>query len=276
MPPAPQPLYTPQGLTPAYQLRYTWAGWPSTGQLPATAPLDEITSLWEQDGLRLLEHTWSGEGVQLAFSTRPEVSPVFLAARAKGRLQYALRKANPAFAGFSRKVSVRSVGENTSGQVLGYVAGQVGNEQFVDRRFEEAMQEFTVACPEVDLAQPSESARGRYWYNLHVVLVADGRCPTTERAALTRMRDGCFQIAKKNGYAIGGLSVMPDHLHVAVRGEIQQSPQDIALAFQNNLAWLLGQVRIWRDGFYVGTFGEYDMGAIRAQAGAGAADARGR
>jgi len=27
---------------------------------------------------------------------------------------------------------------------------------------------------------------------------------------------------------------------------------------------LLGQVRIWDDGFYAGTFSEYDFGAIRA------------
>jgi REP element-mobilizing transposase RayT len=267
MPITPQPLYTSQNVVPAYQLRYTWAGWPTRGQLPATAPLDQLAPLWEQDGLRLLEHKWSSESVQLTFSTRPDVSPVFLAARAKGRLQHAMHRTNARFAVFSRKVSVRALGENTTQQVLAYIAAQVGKEHFVDRRFEESMKEFTVVCRDVDLAKPTESARGRYWYNLHVVLVAEGRCPTTDRSVLARIRDGCFQIAKKKGYAIGGLSVMPDHLHVALRGAIQQSPQETALAFQNNLAWLLGQVRIWRDGFYAGTFGEYDMGAIRAEAG---------
>ena len=32
----------------------------------------------------------------------------------------------------------------------------------------------------------------------------------------------------------------------------------------DNLAYMLGQKRIWDDGFYAGTFGEYDFGAIRA------------
>jgi len=56
---------------------------------------------------------------------------------------------------------------------------------------------------------------------------------------------------------------MPDHLHAAIRGNIKQSPQEIALAFQNNLAYVLGQVRLWASTFYAGTFGEYDMWAIR-------------
>ena len=80
------------------------------------------------------------------------------------------------------------------------------------------------------------------------------------------IRDGCFRIAAKKGHAIAALSVMPDHLHVALRGNLEASPQEIALGFQNNLAYLLGQIRIWRDGFYVGTFSEYDLGAIRAKA----------
>jgi hypothetical protein len=59
---------------------------------------------------------------------------------------------------------------------------------------------------------------------------------------------------------------MPDHLHLALRGNIDSSPLDIALGFQNNLAYAMGQVPIWQEGFYAGTFSEYDMGAIRRNA----------
>jgi hypothetical protein len=54
-----------------------------------------------------------------------------------------------------------------------------------------------------------------------------------------------------------------DHLHLALRGNVRQSPEEIALTFQNNLAYALGQLRIWADSYYSGTFGEYDMWAIR-------------
>ncbi len=50
---------------------------------------------------------------------------------------------------------------------------------------------------------------------------------------------------------------------MALRGNIEHSPQDIALAFLNNLAYAMGQNAIWQSGYYAGTFGEYDMGAVR-------------
>ena len=205
-----------------------------------------------------------GCDVRLAFSTQPDVSPVFVAARAKGRLQHALARATDRFAGFSRKVAVRAVGDNSTQEVEAYIARQVAKEHFVDGRFRELMAEFTVVCPEVDLSVPSASARGHYWYNLHLVLVVAQRDRITDRRPLAIIRDSCFDIARKKGHSIAAVSVMPDHLHVALRANIESSPQEIALSFQNNLAYRLGQIRIWRDGFYVGTFSEYDMGAIRA------------
>ena len=260
------PLYQPHGINPAYELRYTWTGWASEGDFPSVSVLEDPHPLWEQDGMRLLEHRWAGPEVQLTFSTQPGVSPMLLAGRAKGRLQHATRKVAADFPGFSRKVAVRSVGHNRREDVEAYIRSQVTKERFADPRFESLMEEFTVSCPQVDLALPSESARGRYWYNLHLVLVSAERYRIVDRQRLSAIRDGCFRIAAKKGLAISVLSVMPDHLHMALRGDFQQSPQGIALGFQNNLAYLLGQVRIWNDGFYVGTFGEYDMGAIRAHA----------
>ncbi len=59
------------------------------------------------------------------------------------------------------------------------------------------------------------------------------------------------------------LAVMPDHLHAALRGTIKEAPADLVFAYQNNLAHMLGQGRIWNDGFYVGSFGEYTTHAVR-------------
>jgi len=130
----------------------------------------------EKDGLQLEEFRVNGDRAQIVFRTTPQVSPVFCAARVKGRLQHALRQAGTGVK-FSRKVS--SV------------------------------------------------------------------------------------IAKKKGYRLKSVSVMPDHLHAALGGDIDQSPEEITLAFLNNLAYLLGRNRFWRDGYYVGTFSEYDMCIVR-------------
>ena len=89
------------------------------------------------------------------------------------------------------------------------------------------------------------------------------RYRVVDRGRLTTLRDSALRIAEKKGHQISRLAIMPDHLHLSLRGNIAHSPQEIALSFQNNLAYALGQVRFLADTFYVGTFGEYDMWAIR-------------
>ena len=58
---------------------------------------------------------------------------------------------------------------------------------------------------------------------------------------------------------------MPDHLHVALRGNVAESPAAIALAFMNNKAFAIGQNAIWQYRFYAGTFSEYDVRALRGK-----------
>ncbi len=273
MKPTPTPLYSGENLTPAYHLRYTWTGWPSRNgepfqSQPPEGIFDPLRSLWESDGLRFLEHDWSPESIQLAFSVKPTVSPVLCAARAKGRLQHQLRQLGQPRK-FSRKVALRSVGRNTRETVENYVRDQVTKEGFVEEGFAERLKSLQHEDSTAKLSEPATTASGRYWYNLHLVLVTAERYRVADGSTLQKLSDGCLKIAKKKGYAISQLSVMPDHLHIALRGNVEESPHGIALAFQNNLAYLIGQQRIWMDGYYVGTFGEYDMKPIRARAGGG-------
>jgi REP element-mobilizing transposase RayT len=246
-------------------LRYTWCGWLSSGDVNALSDdnWNALDSAWETDGFHRLERKFVDDKILLTFSTRPNVTPVLLAARAKGRLEHALRNSHDTSVAFSRKVAVRSIGENTTDDVEKYIHSQVRTEEFDDPRFAELLQRFTVEDSSVDLSVPSESRSGRYWYNLHIVLVTDGRWRIVDEASLRTIRDGSLRIAAKKGYAVSALSVMPDHLHLALRGAIDDSPADIALAFQNNLAYMLRKGAIWRPGFYVGTFGEYNMNAVR-------------
>lgn len=260
----PQPLYIPALANAAYQLRYSWTGWSSSGRFaaPLTDLIAQAGPLWETDGMRLLEHHCEGDALQLLFDAAPAVSPQFLAARAKGRLDHAARQAGHKLS-FSRKLALRSVGENTRRDVEAYIERQVVKERFVDPRFEAAMREFTLQNPGVDFSRPAESARGRYWYNLHVVLVVEGRSRLTDLNVLRQVHDGTLRIAAKKGHLISRLSVMPDHLHAALRPAVDESPLDVVFAYQNNLAYMLTLGRVWTESFYVGTFGEYCMQAIR-------------
>ncbi|MEW6668684.1 MAG: transposase [Thermodesulfobacteriota bacterium] len=257
-------LYISHNLRPTFSLHYDWTGWPTAGTVlpPQTvAVARETAPLWENDGLRLLEPHARAEKVQILFSVTPQVCPTFFCQRVKGRLQHALRKCGTPVE-FSRKVSFRSLGENTSEVVENYIRGQVGKADFADPRFRDTMGRFTVVSDDVRLAEPSESNSGRYWYNLHLVLVVAARFRITDPEQLGHFRDTAFTVAEKAGHRIAALSVMPDHVHMALRGNIERSPEEIALELQNGLARSAG-CRVWQDGFYVGTFSEYDLDVVR-------------
>jgi REP element-mobilizing transposase RayT len=228
--------------------------------------LPDIAPEWERDGLRVLEAAIAPEQFQLTLSTTPQVAPVTLASRVKGRIQHHCRRRGTPI-DFSRKLAVRSLGDPTRTQVEAYIRNQVPSEALADERFREMLTSFTVVNPQVNLSNPTASSSGRYWYNLHLVLVVSGRYRIGEPATLAKIRDTSLRICLKKGYAASTLAVLPDHLHLAVRGDIARSPEAIVLSFLNNLAHVLGQRQWWQPGYYAGTFGEYGMAAVRPKRG---------
>jgi len=261
----PEPLYRPEELRPAYQLRFRWTGWASSTPFPTdfiARVLPDVVPEWEKDGLRLLESSLAPKQLQLTLSTTPQVSPVTLAGRVKGRLQHHGRLRGCPI-DFSRKLAVRSLGDPTRAQVEAYIRNQVAREALADPRFQEMLTSFTVVNRQVDLSLPSETASGRYWYNLHLVFVVSERYRIGEPATLAQIRDSVARICVRKGYAASTVAVLPDHLHLAVRGAVEQAPEAIALSFLNNLAYVLGQRPWWQGGYYAGTFGEYGMAAVR-------------
>ena len=108
-----QPLYVARNQTPAYALRYSWSAWATNGNLNELSKDGwlALAASWETDGLRLLERQVQRREILLTFSTTPDVSPVFLATRANGRLQHACRTTLETPVDFSRKLAVRSVGD---------------------------------------------------------------------------------------------------------------------------------------------------------------------
>ena len=212
---------------------FDWTGWLSNSStFPANTPeiVRQTVPDWDKEGLRMMEFFVRQSMIQILFSVAPEISLILFAARVKGRLQYAFRSSGMPVV-FSRKVSVRSLGENTRTDVENYIRSQVQRGDFADPRFAERMKRYTVERDDVDLAQPSATNRGRYWYNLHLVLTVAERYRMGEDVALSRLRDEAFVLAGKQGYLIKTLSLKPDHLHMALRGNIEQSPTEIGVAF---------------------------------------------
>ena len=259
-------IYSPENLRIIHSLRYDWTGWLKDRQtsFPETLPtaIDTCKPLWEADGLEL--DTWQSRNhrLQCLFTAWPQVSPAKCAARVKGRLQHALRKGGTPVA-FSGTIGFRSLGDNTREIVKQYVERQAVKSDYVDPRFKIWLEQFNRGGEGVALAEPAVTGHGRYWYNLHLVLVVqDRRFPMTRHETFGTVRDHCFRIANDNGYQAAEVSVMPDHVHLALRGSIEHSPERIALAYLNGLSRALGSNRCWSEECYVGTFSEYRVSQI--------------
>lgn len=261
----PEPIYKKETINPpSYQLRYGWTGWlsdTSFDELP-----DDVEKAWrktlEKDGIRVLDLDADNEKIQCISSIVPGVSPVTFTTRIKGRLQYALKKlAGPVT--FSRKVSMRTIGETRNAIVTCYIQNQVRESDYADPDYRKMLKTYTENAGDVDLSEPQKTRSGRYWYNLHIVLVTRDRFRMRKEHNFQITQEGIEKIAEKHDYKISTYSIMPDHLHLALRGNIQMSPEDIALSFLNNLAFLHDQNAIWEHSYYAGTFGDYDMNLVR-------------
>ncbi len=260
------PLYTLENTTCVHALHYSWDGWRSQGVLLPTSigqAIEQCSLLWQEDGFKLQKQSLKSDMVQCLFAVEPGIAPVKFTQKVKGRLDHQLRQQGDAIK-FSRKVGFRCLGENIRETVNHYVQQQVSKSDYIDPRYKQFLAEFTVTDSDNDLAIPVAKSHGRYWYNIHlVIVVADRKFPIKREDKLEQIRTYIPKIAQKQGCAIAHFSILPDHIHIALKGNPELSPYEIGLSFMNNLSYVLGFNWTWRSEFYVGTFSEYALSKLR-------------
>ncbi|MBP7830759.1 MAG: transposase [Kiritimatiellae bacterium] len=246
-----------------HHLSYSWSGWPMENTFPPDpepAFLDDLRAAWVQDGLDLQHYDWRPAIIQMAFLVEPDAAPSLFAGRVKGRLQHALRQAGRP-TGFSRKVAVRALGDTISPAVEGYLQEQTARAELADERYRATLKAAAFVDDAVDLSQPAETKSGRYWFNLHLVAVTEDRFRIGKEDFLPKVRAGVFAWAAETGCRLKAFSPMPDHVHVAARGDPERSPRELGEALWRNLNRAAG-CRLMSDRVYAGTFSEYGLGAI--------------
>lgn len=245
-----------------HRIFLTWHGWPAEETLfPDQPPLASAIEGWRSDGFRFHNIRWTPNLVQIGFEVDPWITPVRFSQRVKGRLDHALRQAG-GFDGFSRKVGVRAIGDNTDPIVEDYLAQQQIRAEFADPRYRRMLSEFSGDFSEVDLGDPAVVRRGRYWFNLHVVAVTNGRFRMGREDFLPKISDGIPAWAAGEGMPLRRFALMPDHVHVALRGDPKRSPAEIAHALYVALNRVAG-LRLFSDRLYVGTFSAYSKRLLR-------------
>jgi REP element-mobilizing transposase RayT len=116
------PIYTSNNTTPAFQLNWTVSLF-GTAAFPAQDTwLEELRSVTESDGVRILEfHLRQPNVAQFFVSIRPGIAPTQIIRSLKGRWQYLIRQTRAK--AFRRNYFIASVG-NANCQVMARYIGR--------------------------------------------------------------------------------------------------------------------------------------------------------
>lgn len=258
---SPEPVYTSDNVKSRYQLIYSltvfWKTSPGTQSW-----LAELKALTESDGIRILQHRFSNLATsQFLISTLPTVSPQLIPARVKGRLQHLLK--NDFRQPFQRNYDLISIGSTKGEKVQDYVAGQIQHHSDDEQHLPAELADLQFQDPDADLLKPRFTNHGRCTCNLHIVVVRRDRHEVHDRGILTRVRSMIRSWAEKHGLLLSRIAILPDHLHVTIGIAATSVPLDLALSLMNNLAWLHDMQPVLEPTCFLGTFGQYDLGAIR-------------
>jgi REP element-mobilizing transposase RayT len=255
------PIYTPFNVEPAYQLNWGLTLFWRQIAIPEGRWLVALQEVTEPDGVRVLKHRITDSTVSQFFvSSKPSVAPKELLRSVKGRLQHIIQQHVPR--AFQRNYCLRSVGTAKREVIEAYVASQLEHHRMADPHTEQRLARFQRSYPDVDLKKPMFTAHGEYWYNLHIVVVNDKRWAESREAILEKLLVTIERAARKHGHRLSRAAVLPEHIHLALGCEIAESPEQVALGYLNNCAYVYGMKPIFRFSYYVGTFGEYDRGAV--------------
>ncbi len=255
-----QPLYTAKNCqwcgTPRWGLSIFWRQ-----EIEGDDWLGDLKSACNSDGIEIESHRLARPDIsQFLASAEMIVSPQVIVQRVKGRLQYLVR--NQYLKPFKRNFAIRSVGHVTRKIVEQYVASQLNHHQMADPHVHERLLKYQFADPAVDLSRQQFTSHGLYWYVLHIVIVHRERLVQVDPAVLGKVRETILVICRAKQYRLSRAGILADHIHLALGCPFGASPAEVALAFLNNLAYAQGMKTVYQYGAYLGTVGEYDLGAI--------------
>lgn len=258
----PVPIYNVENTNFAFQLLWSVAVfWKHRG--PGDAWLPELKTQCESAGLRILQHrlTENSSSLFLA-STRPTETGGEVVRGIKGRLQTLVRSDRPN--ALRRNYELHSVGSTTRGKTEAYVAGQLKHHDVDAESIRNTnLDDLQFVNPEVDLSKVRFTSHGRFVCNLHIGLRFSESVMPLSTKDLEDVRSVVRRTADQHGWQLSRLGLLKDHLHLVVGTTTTDAPATVALAFLNNIAWAFGMKPVLWKSCYVGTVGEYSVGAVQ-------------
>ncbi|WFB36639.1 transposase [Kiritimatiellota bacterium B12222] len=220
------------------------------------SPPPALLREWQSDGIQLKAFLLSGRRVQMICETTPQIAPIKIAQRLKGRLQHHIHKQLPNAAPFDRDFFLGTLGQNDRRIVTHYIQAQVNKSDLVDPLYRKRLN--TLRFHEAPSQPPRGKHCGIHDHFLHLVFVTHGRYrmffPEAKKVA-TSLLDG----ATASGIEIYEFSIMPDHAHILLRPDHHRSSAQTLEDLRDASAHILRRTRFWQSGGYTGTVGPYTM-----------------
>ena len=257
-----QPIYTESNTTAAFQLNWSLTLSMREKLLVPASIFESLKRATESDAVRILEQKQMDDlRLQFLLSTRPHVSPADVVRSVKGRLQYLMRAIKPKI--FQGTYNLLSVGEANNDCLNAYVAKQPQRHQMADLRVQKQIELLQFFDEAANLKEPQFSNHGRYLHNLHIVIENRDHLHNVHEDVLRKLRSMIIRSCAQKQHLLARIGLVSNHMHLLLGCNNVCSPQSVALALMNNMAYALGMKAISEFSYYVGTFGPYDRNAIR-------------
>ena len=258
----PRPIYTEGNTTAAFQLNWSLTLSMREKLLVPASIFESLKSATEPDAVRILEQKQMDDlRLQFLVSTRPHVSPAEVVRSVKGRLQYLMRAIKPKI--FQGTYNISSIGEANNDCLSSYVAKQPQRHPMADPCVQKQIELLQFYDETADLNEPRFSNHGRYLHNLHIVIENRDHLHNVNEEVLRKLRSMIIRSCAQKQHLLARIGLVSNHMHLLLGCNNVSSPQSVALALMNNMAYALDMQAISEFSYYVGTFGPYDRDAIR-------------
>lgn len=262
------PIYNPVNTKYAYQLNWSLSLFLNCSYPPLEQWLESLKLATEADAVRILEaRPLERLSLQFFLSTQPHVSPADVVRSVKGRLQYLLRTTHPK--AFQRNYAIYSVGAANLDCLDAYVAIQPSRHPMAATHTQQTIDTIQFSDDKVNLSEPRASSHGRYLHNLQIVLENHDHLHDASERTLSTIRSMIIRSCAKKSQLLARIGLVSNHVHILMGCAVDESPQTVALALMNNIAYAFGMKPMFEFSFYAGTFGPYDRAAIRLAFGQG-------
>jgi REP element-mobilizing transposase RayT len=256
-----QPLYTLTNTTAAYQLNWSLSVFGNDSLPSPQICIELLREAVARDHLKILDFRFRAPNVaQFFISSQPSTNPSQIIRSVKGRWQNISRPTHPIE--FRRNYRITAVGTSNTNVLDAYVRKQPKRHLMADDRVQSMFESLQCHDEHVDLDRVMRSSHGEYRYGLHVVIESAGDWHEVRIDAFRGFRDAIIKNCAEHGWRLSRIGLLANHVHVLVGPCVDHSPADVALSCLNAMASTQGMKQLFRFSFFVGTFGEYDRGAI--------------